>query len=76
VKDSLEQEWEESMRQLDELLCQLDRADMDPTLAEFMEEDKIAQVVVCQLLDTIDGLQAELEREKRARRNDSPVLHQ
>jgi hypothetical protein len=58
----LEQEGEH----LDELLRQLDRIDVDPTLADFMEDDRIAQIVVRQLLDTIDGLQADLDKEKRA----------
>jgi hypothetical protein len=47
----------------------LDQADVDPTLADFMEEDKVAQIVVCQLLNTIDDLRKELEQEKRARRD-------
>jgi hypothetical protein len=34
-----------------------------------MEDDRIAQIVVRQLLDTIDGLQADLDKEKRARRD-------
>jgi hypothetical protein len=60
----LEQEGEH----LDELLRRLDRVDVNPTLADFMEDDRIAQIVVHQLLDTIDGLQADLDKEKRARR--------
>jgi hypothetical protein len=31
-----------------------------------MEEDEIAQIVVCQLLDMINNLRKELEQEKRA----------
>jgi hypothetical protein len=58
----LEQEGEH----LDELLRRLDHVDVDPTLADFMEDDRIAQIVVRQLLDTIDGLQADLDKEKRA----------
>jgi hypothetical protein len=62
LEDRLEQEGEH----LDELLRWLDRIDIDPTLADFMEDDRIAQIVVRQLLDTIDGLQADLDKEKRA----------
>jgi hypothetical protein len=58
----LEQEGEH----LDELLRWLDRIDVDPTLADFMEDDRIAQIIVHQLLDTIDSLQADLDKEKRA----------
>jgi hypothetical protein len=61
----LEQEGEH----LNELLRWLDCIDIDPTLADFMEDDRIAQIVVCQLLDTIDGLQADLDKEKRAQRD-------
>jgi hypothetical protein len=61
----LEQEGEH----LDELLRWLNRVDVDPTLADFMEDDRIAQIVIRQLLDTIDGLQADLDKEKRARRD-------
>jgi hypothetical protein len=43
----------------------LDQADVDPTLAD-LEEDEVAQIVVYQLLDTIDNLRKELEQEKRA----------
>jgi hypothetical protein len=62
LEDRLEQEGEH----LDELLRRLDRVDIDPTLADFMEDDRIAQIVICQLLDTINSLQADLDKEKRA----------
>jgi hypothetical protein len=62
LEDRLEQEGEH----LNELLRWLDHIDVDPTLADFMEDDRIAQIVVRQLLDTIDGLQADLDKEKRA----------
>jgi hypothetical protein len=66
AKASLEDRLEQEGEHLDELLRQLDRIDVDPTLADFMEDDRIAQIVVRQLLDTIDGLQADLDKEKRA----------
>jgi hypothetical protein len=69
VRDTLEQEQEEWEGQLDELLRRLDRADIDPALADFMEEDEVAQIVVRQLLDTINDLRKDLEQEKRARRD-------
>jgi hypothetical protein len=47
VRDILEQEWEEREGQLNELLRQLDRADIDPALVDFMEEDEVAQIMVC-----------------------------
>jgi hypothetical protein len=65
LEDRLEQEGEH----LDELLRRLDRVDVDPTLADFMEDDRIAQIVVRQLLDTINGLRTDLDKEKRARRD-------
>jgi hypothetical protein len=68
-KEILEQEKEERGQQLNELLRRLDRVDVDPALADFMEEDEVAQIVVRQLLNTIDNLQEELEKEKRARRD-------
>jgi hypothetical protein len=34
-----------------------------------MEEDEVAQIMVCQLLDTIDDLRKDLEQEKRAQRD-------
>jgi hypothetical protein len=69
AKASLEDRLEQEGEHLDELLRRLDRVDVDPTLADFMEDDRIAQIVVRQLLDTIDGLQADLDKEKRARRD-------
>src|SRR6202789_1140776 len=75
--DLIEQEREDREEQLNELLHRLDQADVDPTLADFMERDEIAQVVVRQLLDTIDGLRSEVDRERRARRDAEThlVLH-
>jgi hypothetical protein len=66
AKVSLEDRLEQEGEHLNELLRQLDHIDVNPTLADFMEDDRIAQIVVCQLLDTIDGLQADLDKEKRA----------
>jgi hypothetical protein len=37
-----------------------------PPLADFMEEDEVAQIVVCRLLNTINDLREDLEKEKRA----------
>jgi hypothetical protein len=62
LEDRLEEEGEHP----DELLRWFDRVDIDPTLADFMEDDRIAQIVICQLLDMINGLQADLDKEKRA----------
>jgi hypothetical protein len=47
VRDTLEQEQEEWEGQLDKLLQWLDQADIDPTLADFMEENKVAKIMVC-----------------------------
>ena len=52
----MEQEHEECSGQLRELLQRLDEADVDPSLADFLETDEIVQVVVGQLLDMIDNL--------------------
>ena len=65
----MEQEQEDRSEQLRELLQRLDEAGVDPSLADFLETDEIAQVVVEQLLTTIDGLQEELEKAKRAQRD-------
>ena len=62
----MEQEQEDRSEQLRELLQRLDEAGVDPSLADFLETDEIAQVVVEQLLTTIDGLREELEKAKRA----------
>jgi hypothetical protein len=61
-----EQELEENIGQLGELLRRLDGADVNPSLADFLEGDGVAQVVVGRLLDTIDNLQDELEKAKWA----------
>jgi hypothetical protein len=74
AKASLEDRLEQEGEHLDELLRWLDRVDVNPTLADFMEDDRIAQIVVHQLLDTIDGLQADLDKEKRARRDAETCL--
>jgi FtsZ-binding cell division protein ZapB len=65
VRDTLEAEREEWEEQLNKLLWRLDQADVDPTLAD-LEENEVAQIVVRQLLDTINNLRKELEQEKRA----------
>jgi hypothetical protein len=67
VKDTLETEWDEWEGELNELLKRLDQANINPALANFMEEDEVAQIVVRRLLDTINNLKEELEKEKRAR---------
>ena len=41
-----EQEREGRVEELDELLRRLDRADVNPSLADFLEGDGIAQVVI------------------------------
>jgi hypothetical protein len=64
-----EQGLEENAGQLGELLRRLDGADVDPSLADFLEGDGVAQVVVGQLLDTIDNLRDKLEKAKRAQRD-------
>jgi hypothetical protein len=66
VKDTLETERDEREGELNELLKHLDQADVNPALADFMEEDEVAQIVVCRLLGMIDDLKEELEKEKRA----------
>jgi hypothetical protein len=55
-KDLVEQEQEEQSEQLRELLHRLNRAEVDPSLANFLEMDEIMQVVVGRLLDTINSL--------------------
>jgi hypothetical protein len=54
-------------QQLNELLRCLDQVNINPSLADFMKEDGVACIVVRQLLDMIDNLQQELDKEKRAR---------
>ena len=68
-EELIEQEQEGHVEQLDELLHRLNRADVDPSLANFLEGDGITQVVVGQLLDTIDNLQDELEKAKWAQQD-------
>jgi hypothetical protein len=63
------QELEENISQLGELLHWLDGADVNPSLANFLEGDGVAQVVVGRLLNTIDNLQDELEKAKQAQRD-------
>jgi hypothetical protein len=67
--DLVEQEQEDRAEQLRELLQRLDAADVDPTLADFLKTDEIAQVVVGRLLDTIDDLREGLEKAKRGQRD-------
>jgi hypothetical protein len=63
--DLVEQEQEDCAEQLRELLQRLDVANVDPTLTDFCVTDEIAQVVVGQLLDTINDLREGLEKAKR-----------
>jgi hypothetical protein len=41
--------------------------DIDRSLGDFLEREELAQLVVHQLLDHIDRLQADLDRKKKAR---------
>jgi hypothetical protein len=66
VKDTLETERDEREGELNKLLKPLDQANVDPALADFMEEDEVVQIIICRLLDTIDNLREDLEKEKRA----------
>jgi hypothetical protein len=63
--DLVEQEQEDHAEQLRELLQRLDVADVDPTLANFLKMDEIAQVVIGRLLDTINDLREDLKKAKR-----------
>ena len=65
-EELIDQEQEGRIEQLDKLLCRLNRADVDPNHADFLEEDGIAQVVIGQLLDMIDNLWDKLEKAKLA----------
>jgi hypothetical protein len=64
-----EQELEENIGQLGELLHRLNGADIDPSLANFLEGDGVAQVVIGRLLNTIDNLRNELEKAKQAQQD-------
>jgi hypothetical protein len=57
------------MDQLTELLDRLSTVDIDQLLGDFLEREELVQLVVCQLLDHIDRLQADLDHEKKARRS-------
>ena len=65
-EELIDQEQEGCIEQLDKLLRRLNRADVDPNHADFLEEDGIAQVVIGQLLDMIDNLWDKLEKAKLA----------
>jgi hypothetical protein len=69
VEDILETERDEREGELNKLLKRLDQANVDPALADFMEEDEVVQIIVCRLLDMIDNLREDLEKEKRAQRD-------
>ena len=68
-EELVKQEWEEHVEQLDELLHWLDRADIDPSLTNVLEEDSITQVVIRWLLNMIDNLQDKLEKAKQAQQD-------
>jgi hypothetical protein len=72
--DLVKQEWGDHAEQLRELLQRLDAADVDPTLADFLKTDEIVQVVIGQLLDTIDDLREGLEKAKRGQRDAETCL--
>ena len=57
----------EHQDQLAELLERLSALDINCYLGNFMEQEELTQLVVHQLLDHIDCLQADLECKKRAR---------
>jgi hypothetical protein len=61
--------WEagEQTDQLTELLDRLSAADINRSMTDFLEREELASLVVRQLLDHIDHLQADLVREKKAR---------
>ena len=50
---------------LSNLIQCLEKVGIDPVLAKFLQREFLGQVVVRQLLDTIKGLQLELECSKR-----------
>ena len=66
-EDLHHQEIREHQDQLAELLVRLSALDIDHSLGDFMEQEELTQLVICQLLDHIDCLQVDLEHEKRAR---------
>jgi hypothetical protein len=61
------QEAGEQTDQLTELLDQLSAADINRSMTDFLEQEELTSLVVHQLLDHIDCLQADLVREKKAR---------
>ena len=69
TEDINRQEIGERQNQLTELLDRLSAIDIDHSLGDFMEREELAQLVVRQLLDHIDRLQADLDRERKARRS-------
>ena len=68
-EDLHHQEIREHQDQLAELLERLSTLDVDHSLGNFMEQEELTQLVVHQLLDHIDCLQADLECKKRARQS-------
>jgi hypothetical protein len=69
VEDINRQEIGEQQDQLTELLDRLSAIDVDRSLGDFMEQEELAQLVIRQLLDHINHLQADLERERKARQS-------
>jgi hypothetical protein len=67
VEDINRQETREQQDQLTKLLDRLSAINVDRSLGDFMERKELAQLVVHQLLDHIDRLQADLECERKAR---------
>jgi len=54
VEESMTQDLNKQRQPLNELLKHLEGEDIDPSLGNFMEQEELAQVVVCRLLDTIN----------------------
>jgi hypothetical protein len=44
----------------------MEKAKVNLDLTDFITEDEVAQIIICQLLDTIDSLRIELDKEKRS----------
>jgi hypothetical protein len=60
------QEAGEQTDQLTELLDRLSAADINRSMTKFLEREELASLVVRQLLDHIECLQADLVHEKKA----------
>ena len=52
--DLITQDLDERQTQLFHLLARLQKMDIDPSLRDFMEQEELAQIVVCRLLDAIN----------------------